>query len=1076
MLLAVGVPPGAEGTAVGAWAPTTSLGTARYSHTATLLSREPCGSDCGKVLVVGGVGPGFTELGSAELYNPADATWADAGSITPRDGHTATLLADGRVLVVGGLDAGGGPLASATVYDPAAGTWSDGDSLATARASHTATLLEGDCGGNCGKVLVVGGVGATASLSSAELWDPSTGGWSAAGDLTTPTDGHTATLLQDGRVLISGGGSSDGLNPRVTLASAQLFDPKTAAWSNAASLQVPRSLHTATLLGDGSVLAAGGSQLSSAERYHPDGGGGSWSTVSDLTTARDTHAASLLPDGGVLVAGGNTPAGPTPSSEIYRPDTGSWAPGGDMGSARSAYTATLLTGPGCADRCGKVLAAGGVAGVDAGGDPIVLDAAELFDPGAAPPPASAPSPPAVPVVQSVLPTSGPASGGTLVEITGIGLAAATTVLFGGVASPGFQAVSDTRVVAHAPPHPEGTVEVVVVTPAGTSAPDIGTSFTYLVPAGGMWSSTGSLHTARSRHTATLLGDGRVLVAGGVDADGRRLASAELYEPVAGGWIPTGSLSIARGDHTATLLPDGRVLVVGGTGAGGSEETLASAELYDPEAGRWSPTGPMGAARSGHTASMLADGRVLVAGGQDATICDPGFAIGSSEIFDPATTTWGPTGSLDQGRVFHTATLLGDGRVLTLGGYRGCHFDPPENLDLPPEPDAVEGPIARPEIYDPIVGGWTAGSESPFRRIHHTSIPLPDGSVLVAGGYAGNVETGGAATVPTPAAETFDPATGQWRLTLLLQAGRARATGTALPGGRILLAGGVTSEDSAPFSSAEVYDPFTRSWSYTGSMHVARRNHTATLLRAGPASACGDGCGRVLVAGGEPENCTCPTGSAELYTPLAEGYWMTASDGGVFAFGSAPFLGSTGGHRLNAQIVSMAATPSGLGYWLAGADGGVFAFGDAEFLGSTGGIDLNSPVVSISASPSGRGYWLVASDGGVFAFGDVGFFGSAGGLALNRPVVGMAAHPLGTGYWLTASDGGVFAFGDVGFFGSAGGTELGAPVVGIASTPTAQGYWLAASDAGVFTYGDAAFHGSGASLALRRPVVGIAQDR
>jgi hypothetical protein len=137
--------------------------------------------------------------------------------------------------------------------------------------------------------------------------------------------------------------------------------------------------------------------------------------------------------------------------------------------------------------------------------------------------------------------------------------------------------------------------------------------------------------------------------------------------------------------------------------------------------------------------------------------------------------------------------------------------------------------------------------------------------------------------------------------------------------------------------------------------------------------------------------------------------------------------------LNKPIVGMAATPSGRGYWLVASDGGLFAFGDAAFYGSTGAMTLNKPIVGMAATRSGRGYRLVASDGGLFAFGDAAFHGSTGAITLNKPIVGMAATPLGRGYWLVASDGGIFAFGDAGFHGSLG-SILGDSVVGIATTP------------------------------------------
>ncbi|MEW6476992.1 MAG: hypothetical protein AB1679_32450, partial [Actinomycetota bacterium] len=191
-------------------------------------------------------------------------------------------------------------------------------------------------------------------------------------------------------------------------------------------------------------------------------------------------------------------------------------------------------------------------------------------------------------------------------------------------------------------------------------------------------------------------------------------------------------------------------------------------------------------------------------------------------------------------------------------------------------------------------------------------------------------------------------------------------------------------------------------------------------------------------------------------------------------GDAGFFGSTGAVSLNKPIVGMAATPSGKGYWLTASDGGIFAFGDAGFFGSTGAVSLNKPIVGMAATPSGKGYWLTASDGGIFAFGDAGFFGSTGAVRLNKPIVGMAATPTGNGYWLTANDGGIFAFGDAAFHGAAASraTEKAAPaVVGLLSTPTGAGYWQVAAGGEVFAFGDAA--DLGGLSALNRPLVAMA---
>ncbi len=209
------------------------------------------------------------------------------------------------------------------------------------------------------------------------------------------------------------------------------------------------------------------------------------------------------------------------------------------------------------------------------------------------------------------------------------------------------------------------------------------------------------------------------------------------------------------------------------------------------------------------------------------------------------------------------------------------------------------------------------------------------------------------------------------------------------------------------------------------------------------------------------------------TPTGKGYWLVASDGGVFNYGDAVLHGSAGALTLNKPIVGMASTPTGKGYWLVASDGGIFAYGDAVFYGSTGALTLNKPIVGMASTPTGKGYWLVASDGGIFAYGDAVFYGSTGALTLNKPIVGMASTPTGSGYWLVASDGGIFAYGDGAFLGSMGATKLNKPIVGMATNTDGLGYWLVASDGGIFAYGTAGFYGSTGALTLNKPIVGMA---
>ncbi|MGO8826948.1 MAG: L,D-transpeptidase family protein [Acidimicrobiales bacterium] len=222
----------------------------------------------------------------------------------------------------------------------------------------------------------------------------------------------------------------------------------------------------------------------------------------------------------------------------------------------------------------------------------------------------------------------------------------------------------------------------------------------------------------------------------------------------------------------------------------------------------------------------------------------------------------------------------------------------------------------------------------------------------------------------------------------------------------------------------------------------------------------------------------PSGGLQLNAPAVgmastasgNGYWIVASDGGIFNYGDAGFFGSAGALPLNKPIVGMAATKDGGGYWLVASDGGVFNYGDAGFFGSAGSLPLNAPIVGMAATPDGGGYWLVASDGGIFSYGDATFYGSAGSIHLNQPVVGMAASPGGTGYWLVASDGGIFNYGTAPFLGSTGGTPLNAPIVGMAAGP--GGYWLAAVDGGIFNFGTA-FLGSMGGQSNSNPIRAIA---
>ncbi|HTL84951.1 MAG TPA: PQQ-dependent sugar dehydrogenase [Acidimicrobiia bacterium] len=223
----------------------------------------------------------------------------------------------------------------------------------------------------------------------------------------------------------------------------------------------------------------------------------------------------------------------------------------------------------------------------------------------------------------------------------------------------------------------------------------------------------------------------------------------------------------------------------------------------------------------------------------------------------------------------------------------------------------------------------------------------------------------------------------------------------------------------------------------------------------------DAAGRVWgYHGAQSCNSFFPTATAPVIgmASTTVGYW-TVDRNGVIAACHVHSHGSMAGRSLNAPIVGIARTPSHHGYWLAASDGGVFAFGDADYYGSKGGKHLNQPIVGIAPSHTGKGYYLVASDGGLFTFGDVHFRGSLGGRHLNRPIIAMALSLSGNGYWMVASDGGMFTFGDAVYRGSTGGQVIPAPITSMARTPSGNGYWLVAANGSLYTFGDAHDHGS-----------------
>ena len=329
--------------------------------------------------------------------------------------------------------------------------------------------------------------------------------------------------------------------------------------------------------------------------------------------------------------------------------------------------------------------------------------------------------------------------------------------------------------------------------------------------------TGSMASAREGHTATLLPNGNVLVAGGLDDTNAILATAELFDPASGSFISTGSMTNARYDHTATLLPNGKVLVAGGDNVSGE-----TAELFDVASGSFATTGSLTTPRVGHTATLLSNGKVLIIGGVGGA-----STLDSAELFDPSSGTFTLTGSMTSARAGHTAMLLANGKVLVTGGMDGN--------------GAV---LASAELFDPGSGTFVPTGAMTAARQDHQATLLNTGEVLITGGMDSSTALN--------SAELFNPASGTFATTGSMAIARSGARAILLQDGSTVVIGG-SDVNGQSLGSAELSAVSGTSFSGTGSLTRPRREHAATLLDDG----------RVLVTGGTDDS-DIPVTSAELY--------------------------------------------------------------------------------------------------------------------------------------------------------------------------------------------------------------------
>src|SRR5271157_504588 len=339
--------------------------------------------------------------------------------------------------------------------------------------------------------------------------------------------------------------------------------------------------------------------------------------------------------------------------------------------------------------------------------------------------------------------------------------------------------------------------------------------------------TGSLGVARYGHIAIQLPGGKILVAGGQDSSAAGLSSAEIFDPATGSWTPAGSMTFPRFGHAAVLLPNGKVLVVGGTPNNPvctGPPVGNSAEIFDPATGSWTLTATMNVARNSPAAVLLADGRVLVAGGGNRC----GGVFNSAEIFDPTTGIWTVTAGMNVARQEPAGLTLPNGKVLVAGGSGGNPFPS----------------LASAEIFDATLATWTLTGSMQNPRIWGGDddsapdglIPLPNGSVFTAGGM-NRPCYGCQPLIALAAAELFNPTAGVWTATGNMNSARLYPRSTLLATGQVLVTGGESLV--AVLSSAELFDPVAGTFSPAGNMTTPRVVQSATLLADG----------RVLVAGG-----------------------------------------------------------------------------------------------------------------------------------------------------------------------------------------------------------------------------------
>ncbi len=795
----------------------------------------------------------------------------------------------------------------------------------------------------------------------------------------------------------------------------------TGSFAVTGSLSVARTDATTTLLSGGDVLVAGGQDasgtpLADAEVYHPSTG--QWTTTAPLPLPVSQAAAVLLRNGDVLVAGGLTLSSgsivPTAAAELYDPATGTWVGTAPLLAPACDESAVLLPAS------GDVLEAGGFTG--SGNNTATAASSELYDPNAGKWAATVSQP-----------SLGVADGAMAALSNG------EVLLAGGVSQ------------------------------SAGGSPSVTNLSQLFQPATGVWSATDTMPAGVADATATVLGDNRVLVAGGESsAAGTASGATQLFDPSTDAWSSGGALPAPSFGATASLLTDGDVLYAGGL-TDGSGDSTAAAALFTPSTNQWTATGTMQLARGHAGAAALTNGNALVAGGSVGS-----SVTGESELYaisaptvapaitSPATadveqgvkttititTSGSPTpslsesGTLPPGLSFTanangTATISGTPGASGTGQYQ-VTVVATNGVGNPAVQQLVLDYTSPPSITTAAVLNARANSHVGF-TIRASGVPKPTIGELGAlpAGLGFKAAGAGSATLSgTPAPS----AVGTHQIELVA------SNGVGTQAVQYLSIVVTAAAQPAVVASGLGY------WYAMANGQVTSKGAAAPIAASTPQHP------RSIVA--------------MAVTPDRGGYYLVSSFGGVFNYGDAKFFGSLAHQHLGSPAVAFAVTPSGNGYYLVTRFGQVYPFGDARYYGSPANLHV-APTTAFGVAQHDAGYWVVTSKGNVFNYGAARFAGSTA----HRPVPAVTAFAQtsdGAGYWLVTVKGNVYAFGDVPYYGSLADRAV-PPVIAFAPTLDDQGYWVATSKGNVFNFGDARFFGSSAHDTLPSAISAFAAE-